>query len=139
MPRGSLGANTLPQWEREMSDTPAAVDIDTDTAQGVAPGPERKDSAGDASPEAQIDAQVKVVEPRSGEVLLQCGVEEEARAYQFAQEMEQMGVEVKIIAPSVSQTLASGLGVSAKDWQGYQRSMDQEIADHDGSQQNNSK
>ena len=125
-----------------MSDIPVGVNIDTDvdTAPGVAPGPERKeDSAGEAPPEAQIDSLVKVVEPRSGEVLLQCGVEEEALAYQFAREMEQMGVEVKIIAPSVSQTLASGLGVNAKEWQGYQRSMDQEIADHDGSQQNNSR
>ena len=78
-----------------------------------------------------IDVQVKVVEVQSGQVLFQCAVEQEEQAYQFAQEMEAMGVEVTVKRPCVSATLASSLGVAEADWQEYQQSMEQEMDDHD--------
>lgn len=78
-----------------------------------------------------IDDQIKVKETLSREVLFQCTMEEEAKAYQFAQEMEAMGIQVEIAIPSVSQTLAAGLGVAEEDWREYQKSMEQEMHDHD--------
>ena len=78
-----------------------------------------------------IDTQVKVMATASQEVLFQCHMDEEAKAYEFAQNMEKMGVEVTIDIPSVAQTLASSLGIEEQDWEEYQRSMEREIDDHD--------
>lgn len=78
-----------------------------------------------------IDDQVKVIETLSRQVLFQCTVEEEAKAHQFAQDMEQLGVDVKVETPNIFQTLASKLGATDTDWKEYQQSMEQEIYEHD--------
>ena len=78
-----------------------------------------------------VERQVKVIEQISQQVLFQCDVKDQAKAYQFAREMEEIGVAVQIQTPSVSQTLAHSLGVKEQDWQEYQRSMEEELEDHD--------
>ncbi|MCY4644009.1 MAG: hypothetical protein OXB88_05270 [Bacteriovoracales bacterium] len=84
-----------------------------------------------------IESRIKVIaaqgqgqDPREV-VLFECAVEEEEKAYAFARDMEALGVAVKINAPGVSETLASSLGVSEREWREYRDSMDREICDHE--------
>ena len=78
-----------------------------------------------------IDGQIKVVEVQSGQELFCCSPGEAEKAFQYAKSMEQMGVEVSIVSPSVSETLAVELGVNEGDWGEYQQSMEDEIEYHD--------
>ena len=77
-----------------------------------------------------VDALIKVIEARSGEVLFQCSPGEEVKAYEFARQMEDMGLAVRLESPSVCQGLAWSLGVQEEEWQEYQESLEQEIDGH---------
>ena len=78
----------------------------------------------------KINHQIKVRELHSGQELLSCPLDQESEAFRFAHEMEAMGVEVEVINPSVSETLAASLGVGDLEWEEYRESMEDEIHDH---------
>lgn len=54
-------------------------------------------------------------------------------AYAKLIELEDMGLEVIIKVPSVTETLCDTLGLDAKEQEDYQQSVVAEIEDHDGS------
>lgn len=76
---------------------------------------------------------VKVIDIQSEETLFECPVEDMDWAYQRASEYEDMGIDVKVIAPTVTQTLTNSLGMSADEEEDYQQSVVAEMEDHDGS------
>jgi hypothetical protein len=73
---------------------------------------------------------VKVIASSEGTCLMTCSIEEIERAYQFAAEMEALGIEVEIQAPSLPETLGASLGASAEEQSALRRELDDEIDSH---------
>lgn len=76
---------------------------------------------------------VLVIDILSNEVLFECPMEELESAYQKAGDYEEMGLDVKVIAPTVTQTLTNTLGLTHDEEDEYQNSVVGEMEDHDGS------
>ncbi len=76
---------------------------------------------------------VKVIATETEEVLLEVAIEDIARAYEYAAQMEEMGIEVKLDAPTVADTLSDTLGLSIDDRHRLETSMEEELHDHEGS------
>ncbi|MCB9091096.1 MAG: hypothetical protein H6621_11360 [Halobacteriovoraceae bacterium] len=74
---------------------------------------------------------VRVIEIQSGEILFQCSMDESEKAYQYASDMEAIGLDVTVQAPSTMETLAHELGISRAEIQDkLVASMDEEIDSH---------
>lgn len=78
-------------------------------------------------------AKVKVIDVGSEEVLYTCEIQKLQSAFKFAAEMEELGLDVKVIAPSVTQTLCDSLGIESDERMDYEDSVMKEIDDHEGS------
>jgi hypothetical protein len=76
---------------------------------------------------------IQVQDVQTGQILFECSLIESEKAYNFAAEMEEMGLDVKVINPTLAQTLTSSLGLSSQAQAEYERSLDEEIEHHDGS------
>jgi hypothetical protein len=76
---------------------------------------------------------IRVIDVQSGQTLFECSLQDSEKAYQFAAQMEEMGLDLKVIVPTLSATLSSSLGLSRDEQMAYEASMEQEIEDHDGS------
>lgn len=74
--------------------------------------------------------QVKVIDKASGEVLFGCTMEEREKAYAFATEMENVGLDVEIISQSLNETLGRSLGMSEEDIEILNQTMEEEIDSH---------
>ncbi|EPZ50002.1 hypothetical protein M902_0451 [Bacteriovorax sp. BAL6_X] len=57
-------------------------------------------------------------------------MEDADRAYQKSEELEEMGLDIKLVIPSVSQTLIESLGASGETIEKLKEMMDEEIASH---------
>jgi tRNA A-37 threonylcarbamoyl transferase component Bud32 len=67
------------------------------------------------------------------QVLFECSVEQSEKAYQFAAEMEEMGLDIEVLSPTLSETLSHSLGLSEEQLQKYKASVDEEMETHEGS------
>lgn len=67
------------------------------------------------------------------QTLFECPVSESERAYKFAADMEEMGLDIEVISPTLTETLSHSLGLSDEQLREYKNSMEEEIASHDGS------
>lgn len=76
---------------------------------------------------------VKVIAEQTNEVLFETDMSKMELAYEYAAKMEQMGIEVKIDAPTISESLADTLGLTLDDRHRLETSVTDEIDDHDGS------
>lgn len=76
---------------------------------------------------------VQVLDIGTNQVLFECSLEESERAHQYAAEMEDMGLDVKVVNPTLAETLTSSLGLDVEEVKVYQESMDHELEDHDSS------
>jgi fructose-bisphosphate aldolase class 1 len=74
--------------------------------------------------------QVRVIDNISGTVLFETTIEKMAEAYAFAAMMEEEGLDIKIDAPGLAETLIQSLGADATEIAEYKESMDREIEDH---------
>lgn len=77
-----------------------------------------------------MSSRIKVREKQSREVLFECEVSEENKAYAYAKDMEEMGIDVDVEIPSVSETLISVLGANESDVDALKVMMDEEIDSH---------
>lgn len=77
--------------------------------------------------------QVCVKDRATNEILYSCGLNELESAYKEASKFEAMGLDVIVDAPNVNESLANALGIEGDRWEEYEKSMDDEIHDHDGS------
>lgn len=75
---------------------------------------------------------VQVISIDSNEVLFSCEVAEEEKAYAYASEMEEIGVEVKVVSPNVTDTLSDALGLNIENQEKFQESIFEEIYEHEG-------
>ncbi len=75
---------------------------------------------------------VQVISIDSNEILFSCEVIEEEKAYAYASQMEQIGVEVKVVSPNVTDTLSDALGLDVENQEKFQESIFEEIHHHEG-------
>lgn len=76
---------------------------------------------------------VKVIAIDTEEVLYEAPVEEMAKAYEYAAQMDEMGISVKLDAPTIAESLSDTLGLSIDDRHRLETSMEEEMHDHEGS------
>ena len=51
------------------------------------------------------NSKISVIEVTSEKVLFECHIEDSEQAFEFAARMEEMGVEVNVISPTITQAL----------------------------------
>lgn len=78
-------------------------------------------------------SEAKVIEKNTEEVLFSCPIEQSEKAYQYAAEMEKLGLDVQVLIPGLPKTLINELGVTEKESETYLKSLDEEIEAHDDS------
>lgn len=76
---------------------------------------------------------IKVIDQQTGQSLFECTIEESEKAYQFASSMEEMGLDIKVISPTLGETLSNSLGLSPLEIAAYKDSLTEEIDQHEGS------
>lgn len=74
---------------------------------------------------------IKVLSVHTNEVLFSCGMDEAEKAYQFTASMEELGLELKVVTPTLSQTLTQALGLTVDEQAAYEDSLIEEIEQHD--------
>ncbi len=76
---------------------------------------------------------IRVLDQQTNQVLFECSLEESEKAYQFAAEMEEMGLDLRVDAPTLGQTLSESLGLNREQQQAYKDSLEEEMDEHEGS------
>jgi hypothetical protein len=74
--------------------------------------------------------QVRIIDNISGSILFETSFEKISEAYAFAAMLENEGLDIKIDAPGLSETLIKSLGANETEISDYKLSMDNEIEDH---------
>ena len=75
--------------------------------------------------------EVKVIEIQSGQVLFECSLEQIDLAYQYSAKMRELEVDVKILAPSVHESLGQALGKTSTEMAAYEKTLEEEHHSHD--------
>ncbi len=81
--------------------------------------------------------EVRVIEKNSQTVLMTFALtsgnsmDQLAKAYEFAHDMENLGVDVMVETPSIHDSLATSLGVDQKEREEYQQSLVDELDSHE--------
>lgn len=76
---------------------------------------------------------IRVFDRQTGQILFECPLTDSEKAYQFAAQMEEIGLDIGIASPTLADTLSGSLGVSQEQIETYKKSMDEEIESHGGS------
>ncbi len=76
---------------------------------------------------------ILVRDVQTQQVLFECTITESEKAWQFAAEMEEMGLDIEVISPTLSETLSNSLGLTQEELQAYKESMEEEMENHAGS------
>jgi hypothetical protein len=76
---------------------------------------------------------IKVLDQHTGQTLFECSLQDSEKAYQFAAQMEEMGLDIKVISPTLTETLTNSLGLSPEARAAYSHSVEEEIEQHEGS------
>lgn len=79
------------------------------------------------------DQLVKIIDLGTGQELYSCSLKELDQAYSRASEYESYGLDIKIDAPNITETLALSLGIDRETLERYRQSVTDEIHDHEGS------
>lgn len=76
---------------------------------------------------------ILVRDVQTQQVLFECAINESEKAYQFAAEMEEMGLDIEVVSPTLGETLSNSLGLSKEDQETYKQSLEEEMDSHEGS------
>jgi hypothetical protein len=76
---------------------------------------------------------IRVLDQQTGQTLFECPIQESEKAYEFAAQMEQMGLDIKVESPTLSETLSHSLGLGREEQLAYKESIEEEINQHEGS------
>jgi hypothetical protein len=76
---------------------------------------------------------VRVLDLETKQVLFECPIAEAGKAYAFAATMEQMGLSIEVVNPTLAQTLSNSLGLSNTEVAAYEQSLEEEMDQHEGS------
>lgn len=74
---------------------------------------------------------VKVVDEQD-QVLFECSTGEAEKAWTYARQMEELGIEVRLVSPSLPETLAKVLGGTDEELATLRHELDEEIDSHIG-------
>ena len=74
--------------------------------------------------------QVRVIDNISGSILFETSLEKISDAYSFATMMEEEGLDIKIVAPGLAETLIQCLGANDTEIAEFKKSVDEEIENH---------
>lgn len=74
---------------------------------------------------------IQVLDNQTEQVLFECDIDQAEKAYEFAAEMEEMGLDLKVVNPTLADTLSSSLGLSGRALVDYRDSIQEEMEDHD--------
>lgn len=76
---------------------------------------------------------ILVRDVQTQQILFECAINESEKAYQFAAEMEEMGLDIEVVSPTLGETLSNSLGLSKEDQETYKQSLEEEMDSHEGS------
>lgn len=76
---------------------------------------------------------ILVRDVQTKQVLFECAINESEQAYQFAAEMEEMGLDIEVVSPTLGETLSNSLGLTQEQQQTYKDSLEEEMDSHEGS------
>jgi len=76
-----------------------------------------------------VESKIKLLDSES-QILYEFAPNEIDAAYAKAQELEEMGIEVTLDAPSLPETLGATLGMSAKDREKLKTEIEEEVESH---------
>ncbi|PIP90080.1 MAG: hypothetical protein COW01_09375 [Bdellovibrionales bacterium CG12_big_fil_rev_8_21_14_0_65_38_15] len=74
---------------------------------------------------------VKVLDEQD-QVLFQCSLQDAQKAWNYARDMEAIGIEVRIVSPSLPESLAKSLGVNEEDLATLRHELEDELDSHVG-------
>lgn len=74
---------------------------------------------------------VSIIDNISGTVLFTTSIEKMNDAYSFATMMENEGLDIRIEAPGLTETLINSLGANKSEISEYNKSLEEEILDHE--------
>lgn len=77
-------------------------------------------------------SKILVRDVQTQQVLFECGINESEKAWQYAAEMEEMGLDIEVVIPTLGETLSNSLGLSREDLETYKQSLEEEMESHDG-------
>lgn len=73
---------------------------------------------------------VKVINTNTQTILYETSIENLSNAYDFALKMENLGIDVEIQSPAITETLIDSLGANPSQLLQYKESLIEEIAEH---------
>lgn len=73
---------------------------------------------------------IKIYEINTSELLSSFDLDQSEQAYAYAKQMEEMGIEIKMVNPSVNHSLGASLGMSEDQLQNLTIAIDEEIDSH---------
>ena len=76
---------------------------------------------------------IQVLDQTTGQALFECSMSDSEKAYQFAAQLEEMGLDIKVIVPTISETLSQSLGLSREEQEAFKDSLEEEMDQHEGS------
>jgi len=76
---------------------------------------------------------ILVRDVQSQQILFECAITESEKAYKFATEMEEMGLDIEVVSPTLGETLSDSLGLSKEAQEEYKESLEEEMESHEGS------
>jgi hypothetical protein len=75
-------------------------------------------------------SRVQVLDNISGQILYECNVDQIDLAYKKAHEYEEMGLDIAIKAPGLTETLIKTLGANDEEISLYKMGLEDEISEH---------
>lgn len=78
-------------------------------------------------------SKIRVIDNISGQVLKEFELAESEKAYEYAAEMEEIGLDIAVNSPTITRTLSTSLGASPQRIEEMEKSAMEEIEDHEGS------
>ena len=76
-----------------------------------------------------MESKIKLLDSES-QILYEYPIDQVEAAYAKAQELEEMGIEVKLDAPSLPETLGATLGMSSEDREKLKLEIEDEVESH---------
>lgn len=71
-----------------------------------------------------------LLKDQEGQILASYSLEQRDQAYKYAEELEEMGIEIKLEEPSLPETLIRSLGADSIDTETLRNEIDEEISSH---------
>ncbi len=75
---------------------------------------------------------IKVIDKISQEIIKTYSLDESHLAYEFASQLEEIGMDIEIKSPTLVESFKNALELNSKQIDEYDESVREEVEDHDG-------